>query len=270
MGDRATANQPAVQAVPGMFIPATPPQPTADNPPQPQPQPPAPAQQTAQQVEVQPPAPPPPESAPQPAPITEPPKPFFEYEGKTFQTQAELNAYLDGITAVAPSVESAPLEDPPQSPPKEVDVDSLTENIEDIFLEPKKFGDDLKGVFKRERQAAREYADQKQNAAENNRVFWNTFHQKYPDVAPYQKHIKLCFTELHSTFDPAKPMEAMEKLAQEVRGMIQEGQRPKGQSEEMVDTNSAFLPPSGQPSTIKPPEPQLVKFADQIRAQRGG
>lgn len=265
MGQRANTDAAPV-AVPGVFVPTAAPQPQpAAQPAAGHPEPEMPPQQTA----ANPPAPAPAatQADPPPAESQDPPKPFYvDPDGREFKTQEELNMFLLGKNAGQDAATQQ--QDQTQAAVAQVDpskamADEIAANAELLYNDPETYTRNIM-------EGATKAANARIDRAENERVWWDTFRQKHPDIAHLSEFIDRSFGAIHSCLPINDPDAAMKMLADDVRHVLQQAQKQNVSGEVMRQSTAPHLAPSGQPPTTSQPSEEVPTFLEQVRNIRGG
>ncbi len=113
--------------------------------------------------------------------------------------------------------------------------------------------------------------NQKVNAErENTQRFWDDFYKQNPDLRDQEWVVKAKFTESFPEISKLSVSEAMSKLANDSRGVVDTIKQKAGvRTKELPNGGATTLGTSGAavPRGTQPPAPQ-VSFIDQVRAAR--
>lgn len=152
----------------------------------------------------------------------------FSHGGRTFQSEAELGAYLEELHGQISSLQARPPAPPPAAPaaapapaggpvvyqgPKRIEDMDNQEVLSLVLADPKAFVGAIKNDMRQEYLVA-------EQSRENIRNFWTDFWRDNPELKKFESTVQLVFNGNLKTLGPLQMNEVGPRLAEMARGTV--------------------------------------------------
>lgn len=181
--------------------------------------------------------------------------------GKTFNSQADADAYFADLEAKAAAAQQR--NDPPPAQEEEL-VDGMTLD-ELMYKNPAKYRE---LVAKAAADAAEKRLNDKRAQEENEKSFWAEYNAENPDLKDHDRITKAVLREHWDKYAKLSRAEAKKQLASDARKFLSDVRKAAGVKESEVPSGQADALGASNGGGTRKSAPQPVRFVDQVKARR--